>query len=349
MRHGHNREICIKKNKKVKKTEVCPSTLLPGFTSYSPRAAKILFDGKVVSDIIDFDFEDENEQKKALENMENMSISGAQEKFSAVIDNGRIRLSHEGEQATHILKPAPFNLGLSTRKQIPANEHLTMQIASQVYGIKTAANGLCFSNSGQPVYITKRFDVTNGMKDCTQEDFAAILQMTEEGIGSNFKYNGCYVQIADAIRKIIPAWMPQLEQFFRMVVFDYLFGNEDAHMKNFSLVNRHGEYFLAPAYDLINTCIHTQSDSDMALTDGLAPKIETSEVYDRTKHLCRQDFEYFAERIGLPRKRANMVLDMYMEIPSQTIGLIERSFLNDKMKRNYRRVIEERRLRFIRK
>jgi len=333
----------------VKEIEVCPSTLLPGFAGYSPRAVKNLFDGKVVSHIIDFDFEDENEQGKVLKNMENMSISGAQEKFSAVIDNGRIRLSHEGEQATHILKPAPLNLGLSTRKQIPANENLTMQIASQVYGIRTAANGLCFSSSGQPVYITKRFDVTDGVKDCAQEDFAAILQMTEEGNDSNFKYNGNYVQIADAIRKIIPAWMPQMEQYFRMVVFDYLFGNEDAHMKNFSLINRYGEYFLAPAYDLINTCIHIQSDSDMALTDGLSTEIETSEVYDRTKHLCRQDFEYFAERIGLPRKRANMVLNMFMEIPSQTRELIERSFLNDKMKRNYIRVIEERRLCFIRK
>ena len=79
------------------------------------------------------------------------------------------------------MKPAPFNLSLSTRKQIPANEHLTMQIASQVYGIRTASNGLCFSSSGQPVYITKRFDVVNGVKESSQEDIATVLQMTEEG------------------------------------------------------------------------------------------------------------------------------------------------------------------------
>ena len=309
---------------------------------------KDLFDGVAVSPIIDIDFESERDRQQVMENMNNMSISGVQEKFSAVVDDRKIRLSHEGEQATHILKPAPFNLSLSTRKQIPANEHLTMQIAAQVYGIRTACNGLCFSRSGQPVYITKRFDVNHGVKDCTQEDFATVLQMSEEGNDSNFKYHGDYVQIADAIRMIIPAWMPQMEQFFKMVVFDYLFGNEDAHMKNFSLINRGGEYFLAPAYDLINTCIHIQSGSDLGLMGGLSPDIVKSEVYERTGHPCRMDFERFAERIGLPRRRADKVLDMYEEIPPETYALIDSSFLNDKMKRSYKRVIEERKSRFLR-
>ncbi|MBQ9678318.1 MAG: HipA domain-containing protein [Prevotella sp.] len=333
----------------MKKIDVCPSTLRQGFDTYSPQAIKELFDGQVVSPYIEIDFEKESDQQQARDNMNNMSISGAQEKFSAIIDNGKIRLTHDGEQATYILKPAPFNLSLSTRKQIPANEHVTMQIASQIYGIRTAVNGLCFSRSGQPVYITKRFDVTNGMKDCAQEDFAAILQMTEENSDSNFKYHGNYAQIADAIKRFVPAWIPQMEQFFRMVVFNYLFANEDAHMKNFSLVNRKGEYFLAPAYDLINTCIHIQSGSDLGLTDGLSPDIEKSDVYARTGHPCRLDFERFADRIGLPKKRADMVLDMFMQIPQGTYSLIDQSFLNDKMKRTYKRVIEERLVRFIRK
>ncbi len=332
----------------MKTIEVCPSTLRPGYVTYSPKAVKELFDGVVVSPFIDIDFENESDQRLALENMQNMSISGAQEKFSAVVDNGRIRLAREGEQATHILKPTPFNLSLSTRKQIPANEHLTMQMASQVYGIRTASNGLCFSSSGQPVYVTKRFDVTNGVKDCSQEDFATVLQMTEEGGDSNFKYHGNYAQIADAIRRFVPAWMPQMEQFFRLVVFNYLFANEDAHMKNFSLINKNGEYFLAPAYDLVNTCIHIQSGSDLGLTDGLSPEMEKSDVYDRTGHPCRLDFERFADRIGLPKKRADQVLDMFMRIPQETYALIDRSFLNDKMKRTYKRVIEERKTRFAR-
>ena len=113
-------------------------------------------------------------------------------------------------------------------------------------------------------------------------------------------------------------------------------------------MNRNGEYFLAPAYDLINTCIHIQSESDLGLKGGLSPAIETRDVYDSTGHPCRLDFERFAERIGLPKKRSDMVLDMFMEISEKTYALIDYSFLNDKMKRSYKRVIEERRVRFIR-
>lgn len=138
----------------MKTIDVCPSILRPGFETYSPQAVRELFDGMQVSPFLDIDFERAIDQQQAMENMGNMSISGAQEKFSAIIDNGKIRMTHEGEQGTYILKPAPFNLSLSTRKQIPANEHLTMQIASQVYGIRTAKNGLCFSSCGQPVYTT---------------------------------------------------------------------------------------------------------------------------------------------------------------------------------------------------
>ena len=71
-----------------------------------------------------------------------------------------------------------------------------------------------------------------------------------------------------------------------------------------------GEYFLAPAYDLINTCIHIQSGSDLGLMEGLSPDIEKSDAYDRTGHPCRLDFERFAERIGLPKKRAASVLEI---------------------------------------
>ena len=91
-----------------------------------------------------------------------------------------------------------------------------------------------------------------------------------------------------------------------------------------------------------------QDGSDLGLMDGLSPDIEKSDVYDRTLHPCRLDFERFAERIGLPKKRAASVLDMFMEIPQKTYALIDHSFLNDKMKRTYKRVIEERKTRFIR-
>lgn len=79
------------------------------------------------------------------------------------------------------------------------------------------------------------------------------------------------------------------------------------------------------------------------------PDIEKSDAYDRTGHPCRLDFERFGDRIGLPDRRVAQVLDMFMQIPQEAYALIDRSFLNDKMKRAYKRVIVERLMRYVRK
>ena len=324
---------------------VCPATLQPGYDTYSPTALKMLFNGEKVSPILDFDLDGINANPDLQENRSNLSISGAQEKYSAIVEHGHIRLSHPGEQGTFILKPAPL-INIQTRKQIPANEHLTMQIASPVYGIETALNALCFSAKGQPVYITRRFDVKPDLTKCSMEDFASVLGKTEQGTDSNFKYDGHYAMIADAIRTVVPAWMVETERFFKLVLFNYLYANEDAHLKNFSLINRNGEYALSPAYDLLNTRLHLESD-DLGLKYGLAPDIEPSDALLRIGHLCRTDFERFGQRIGLPTKRVERVLDLFMEFPPTVNDLIDNSFLNNKMKRSYWRIINQRRQWFV--
>jgi serine/threonine-protein kinase HipA len=97
-----------------------------------------------------------------LENRKRISISGVQEKLSLILEKNTLRLTKEGEQGTYILKPIPRDL--KKVDQVPANEHLTMQIAKQVYGIHTAENALIFFKDGSPAYITKRFDVKKGEK-----------------------------------------------------------------------------------------------------------------------------------------------------------------------------------------
>lgn len=279
--------------------------------------------------------------------MQYISVSGAQEKFSAVVDNGNIRMANTKERSTHIIKPVPWDETLLTRKQIPANEHLTMQIASQVYGIQTAENGLCFTKDGQAAYITKRFDITsNGMK-MEMEDFATLLGRNEQTDGKHFKYDGCYEDIAICIRRYIPAWMVDMERFFELVVFNYIYANGDAHLKNFSIINKDGDYRLAPAYDLINTSLHI-ADDDFALERGLSEDMEKSDVYIRMGHPCRTDFERFGIRIGLVGSRIKRILDKYTVIPNQTKTLINNSYLNEKMKRTYIRIVDERIKRFIR-
>lgn len=341
--------------------KVCPSTLADGFSDYSPKAIKTLFAGMKTTCQMDFCFykdEDtsgldsgidlDSPERKIVNSTTNLSISGAQEKFPAVVDNGKIRIAEDGERSRFILKPAPL-AHLERRIHIPANEHLTMQIASQVYGIETAQNGICFGNDGRPVYITRRFDVMPDGSKLIMEDFASLIGKSRENGGKDYKYEGSYDQIAKAIVKNIPASKIALEKFFRLVVFNYIFANGDAHMKNFSIIRDGNDIRLAPAYDLLNTFLHIEG-SDLGLNGGLSPDIEPSDVYERTLHPCRLDFFRFGTHIGISEKRTNKILDEFMEFQPKVDELIANSLFNDdRVRRYYKRIIEERRLRFIRK
>ena len=241
----------------------CPSCLDEGFTTYSPKAARTLFDGHKVSPYLDFEFDGVRDKQLIIDAMHRISVSGVQEKFPAVIEKGHIRIAGDDEQ----------------------------------YGIKTAANGLCFTPKGRIVYITKRFDVLPDGTKMLMEDFASVIGRNEQEDGKDFKYSGCYEDIAIAIRKNVSAWMVDTERFFELVVFNYIYANGDDHLKNFSLILQGQDYRLAPAYDLMNTSLHVQGD-DLGLDGGLSPNIEKSDVYIKTGHPCRRDFERFGERIG---------------------------------------------------
>lgn len=326
----------------------CPSTLATGYTTYSPAAYKNLFSGKKVSHIMDFSYDDEQYATIAT-NAKHISVSGVQEKLSAIEDNGKIRLVGNEEQGRFILKPSPDNKALRDRKQIPANEHLTMQIARQVYQIRTAENGIIFFSDNTPTYITKRFDVREDGTKIPQEDFASLIQKTSETHGQDFKYSGSYEDIAVKIKELVPAWQIEVGKFFSLVIFNYLFSNGDAHLKNFSLQrSQDGDYILSPVYDLMNTSLHT-NDEDFALNDGLSATLEKSAIYESKGHPCQEDFIQFGQIIGLTDKQIKkLMLPFLMEQP-KVLELIENSFLEEKQKRMYLRSYEERLKRLLRK
>ncbi len=325
----------------------CPSLLIEGFDSYSPKAKKTLFGGIKVNPILNFNIDEFRNADEIAEAMHRISVSGVQEKFPAIIKSGEIRISGDKERSTHILKPAPWDKTLRDRKLIPANEHLTMQIASQVYGILTATNGLCFTSKGESVYITRRFDILPDGSKLPMEDFASIIGKNEDNAGKQYKYSGSYEDIAKAIRANVAAWMVDMERFFELVVFNYIYANGDAHLKNFDLILNGQDYRLAPAYDLLNTSLHVNGE-DLGLDGGLSPDIEKSDVFERTGHPCRLDFERFGHKIGLVKRRMDKILNKYTSLPDGAIKLIAQSFLPDKAKRNYTRIVNERITRFIR-
>lgn len=330
----------------MKEINVCPGTLAIGFDTYSPSCLRKMFDGKRVSHIIDLSLDGNADNIAAAINK--ISISGAQEKLSAVVDKGHIILTPPQQQGRYIIKPIPDYKHLRFRNNIPANEHLTMQIASQVYGIKTAENALAFFADGQMVYITKRFDYDeNGLK-IRQDDFASISGKTDRNSGKDYKYTGCYEDIARLLKQNVPAWQVEMSRYFSLVVFNYIFSNGDAHLKNFSLRETpNGDYILSPAYDLMNTSIHID-DGDFALQDGLIPKSEYSDTYTNSGHPCKDDFITFGKRIGVLPQKLHSIIELFATEQPQVLQLIERSFLDEKVKRMYRQSYLERLRRFQR-
>lgn len=330
----------------MRNINVCPGTLISGYDTYSPTCLRKVFDGKKVSHIMDFSYKDSPEF--LISSINRISISGVQEKLSAIIKKGKIIITPEGESGRYIIKPIPDYKHLRFRNNIPANEHLTMQIASQVYKIKTAENAMVFFSDGQPAYITKRFDYATDGSKIRQDDFASIAGKTERNNGKDFKYTGNYEDIARLLRQNVSAWQVEMTKYFTLVLFNYLFSNGDAHLKNFSLQETtDGDYVLTPAYDLMNTSIHV-NDEDFALQGGLIPKADYSDVYTQTNHPCKDDFITFGTRIGVLQSKLTSIINLFSTEQPKVFELIENSFLDEKVKRMYRQSYIERLHRFQR-
>lgn len=330
----------------MKNINVCPGTLISGYDTYSPTCLRKVFNGKKVSHIMDFSYNDSPEF--LISSINRISISGVQEKLSAIIKKGKIIITPEGESGRYIIKPIPDYKHLRFRNNIPANEHLTMQIASQVYKIKTAENAMVFFSDGQPAYITKRFDYATDGSKIRQDDFASIAGKTERNNGKDFKYTGNYEDIARLLRQNVSAWQVEMTKYFTLVLFNYLFSNGDAHLKNFSLQETtDGDYVLTPAYDLMNTSIHV-NDEDFALKGGLIPKADYSDVYTQTNHPCKDDFITFGTRIGVLQSKLTSIINLFSTEQPKVYELIENSFLDEKVKRMYRQSYIERLHRFQR-
>ncbi len=313
----------------------CPGTLAEGFTTYSPSCLRNLFNGKKVSHILPYDPPQLSEEvaEQFMENRKRIAISGVQEKLSFVLEKKMLRLTKEGEQGTYILKPIPRDL--KKVDQVPANEHLTMQIAKQVYGINTAECAVIFFKNGSPAYITKRFDVKKDGGKWGKEDFATLAGKTKDSAGVNFKYEYSYEEVGMLIQKYIPAWRVEIEKYFSLVVFNFLFSNGDAHLKNFSLLeSSKGDYFISPAYDLVNTKLHVD-DSDFALDKGLFADNFKSGEYKKNGHPSNNDFREFAKRIGVAESRVEKLLDPFVHKQPFMGALVSRSFLSDANKRGY--------------
>jgi serine/threonine-protein kinase HipA len=324
----------------------CPSTLAEGFETYSKAALRKLFNGKKVSHVLEFDPPEISEEaaEKLRQNARHVSISGAQQKYSLLLEKNTLRLTNEGEGGEYILKPVSFRPPFGRPEELPANEHLTMQIAKQAYKMNIAECALIFFKSGESAYITKRFD-TDGKNKIAQEDFASILAKDKNTAGENFRFTGSYEEIARAMKKHVAAYQVEIEKFFSLVVFNFLFSNGDAHLKNFTLQQtKDGDYLLSPVYDVSNTSIHVSSDIDafFALLDGLFPGCYETKSYQNFGYPCYDDFYEFGLRIGMNESRLKKNLERFRIKNDLVQILIARSFLSEQIKAIYFKHYSER-------
>lgn len=303
---------------------------------YCRKCLKDLFEGKKVEHVLPFNSPYNEDSDLYQERTKKLSISGVQVKYSMRLDDKKLVLTDKGGQ--YILKPIPVGQ-FKNLDQAPANEHLTMQLAGQLFKITTPPNAIIHFSDNTPAYLVKRFDVkTDGSKH-PQEDFAQIAQVTEETHGKNYKYDLSYEEIGLLIKRHIATSAIELEKFFRLVLFNYIFSNGDAHVKNFSaMLTDEGDHVLTPAYDLLCTRIHSPGEADMALT---LFKDRFTEAYDAHGFYTYDDFLEFGKVLGIKESRVVKTIEEFDGKEESVDRLVDKSFLRDDLKEYYKQTYKD--------
>ena len=320
----------------------CPGCLKENVETYCDRCRKKLFGGRKVNHILTFSRPEFDEAK--MERSGRLSISGNQVKHTSKLESNELVLTEKGGE--YILKPIPSGQ-FRNLDSVPANEHITIQMASQVFELPTAENALIFFSDMQQAYITKRFDILPDGRKLLQEDFAQVAQITEETAGKNYKYDYNYEHIAELLQRYVGAYNIEVEKYFKIILFNFLVCNGDAHIKNFSIYRNedYKDYLLTPFYDLINTAIHIPGEKDTALElfkDGFM-----TEGYKFSSNYSRDDFYEFGLRLGIKSPRIIKVINEVTSKGQEVVQLVNKSFLSDNLKSEYLKLIGERRERLL--
>ena len=309
----------------------CSGCYRENIKGYCLPCRKKLFGGKRVSDKLSFEAPRNENLQQYQEQTKRLSISGVQLKYSLRLDDNLLELTDSNGQ--YILKPIPPSL-IAYPDQAPENERLTMQIAEQVFRIDTAANALIYFADGKPAYLTKRFDVKADGSKYLQEDFAQLSRKQRKTHGENYKYSGTYEDIGLLVKKYVAASAPAMEVFLRNVLFNYLFSNGDAHLRNFSLtLTDSGDYRLTPAYDLLCTIIHSPGETDTAL-DLFEGDIDTGH-YQTYGHYGLPEFMELARRLSILEARAKRIIADMTGQSEKVAAMVNNSILSSEVREKY--------------
>jgi toxin-antitoxin system, toxin component, hipA family len=299
----------------------CYQRLEEGQRDFHPNCARKFF-GTKDAPILEYKHDDLNQLAEQVIRAQT-SLTGVQPKLSLNLNkhDGCNRLTIVGLWGDYIFKPQT-----EAYPQLPENEDLTMHLA-EAAKIKVVPHSLIRLSDGKLGYITKRIDRTKNGEKIDMEDMCQLtLHPTE------YKYKSSYEQIARTIMKYSSTPKLDLTNYMQLLLYCFVTGNNDMHLKNFSLYRPEKDYLLAPAYDLLNTTIVNPKDKEeLALP-----------LSGRKTKLHVADFLNTARTIGLEESVVlRLIKGLQKALPKWQV-LIQSSFLDENMKKAYQELIMSR-------
>lgn len=217
---------------------------------------------------------------------------------------------------------------------VPANEALTMDIAWRVFHIRVARHELVRLADGELAYLTQRFDRENGRK-ILQEDFCQLSERSPETHGVNYKYDASYEELAQLVRRFCPAHAVENPKVFFLILFNYVFSNGDAHLKNFSLfAGPQGDYILTPAYDLLDTAVHMPNKASATALDFFADGHFTR-AYETLGFYSSADFVELGACFGVGEAEVRRDIERFAASRERVERMIEVSALSEQARELY--------------
>jgi serine/threonine-protein kinase HipA len=263
------------------------------------------------------------QRREAIARAAKMSIQGVQIKMSAQLKAKEGYFEIVDQHGHYILKPQS-----EYYSEMPENEAVTMSMAALI-GIEIPIHGLVYSKDGSMTYFIKRFDRIGHNKKLAVEDFTQLLQLSRET-----KYNSSMEKVVKIIKEYCTYPIIEATKLFRLTLFNFLIGNEDMHLKNFSLITRNQKITLSPAYDLLNSTIVQQR-----------PKEEIALPLNGKKNNLRKKdlLEYFAiEQLQLHPDIVNYIIQGIKKTLPDWKTLINHSFLSKAMQKKYLNLLDSR-------
>jgi serine/threonine-protein kinase HipA len=291
---------------------------------YSEQGLKLL--SRRLTGLRDLPFTAQELRREAAARSEKMSIQGVQPKLSAQLNIKDQQFDFVDRGGRYILKPQTADY-----QEVPENEDLTMRFA-HVSGIEVPLHGLLYGRDRQLNYFIRRFDRVGRNDKVHVEDFAQLA-----GLSRETKYRSSMEQVVGLIDKYCTFPAVERLKLFRLILFCFLIGNEDMHLKNFSIIYRGDVIGLSPAYDLLNTTIalpHPEEELALPL-NGKKNKLKRMDLVD-----------YFGQnRLRLTSRLIDKVMLELKQARTTWEQLLAVSFLSEQMKEKYLSVLEDRFLR----